>query len=189
MEIKDVDMLKKIFEELDVTKDGYIDRNELRPALAKAVPRPTALSRSLLCSGATCDPRVLCVRAADVCVESVGVRCVLAHILGRHPSRIPLAQHKDITEERSEEIFKCAAPPLPAASPGLHFWPLSFACRFGAALWHARDENSNRRYGRRNGRGSARAPQPDRPCRQVSRQGRQQPARLQGVPEGLPQGG
>ena len=37
MEIKDVEMLKGIFEELDVTKDGNIDRNELKQALEKAV--------------------------------------------------------------------------------------------------------------------------------------------------------
>jgi len=36
MEIKDVDMLKAVFDELDVTKDGYIDRTELHTALTKA---------------------------------------------------------------------------------------------------------------------------------------------------------
>jgi len=36
MEIKDKEMLKTIFEKLDVTKDGNIDRSELKAALEEA---------------------------------------------------------------------------------------------------------------------------------------------------------
>ena len=60
MEIKDVDMLKKIFEELDVTKDGFIDRNELKPALEKAVR--ASPPRSLTRDGASCAPRACAAR-------------------------------------------------------------------------------------------------------------------------------
>ncbi|KAL1522200.1 hypothetical protein AB1Y20_021838 [Prymnesium parvum] len=42
MEMSDVNRLKEIFDELDVTKDGFIDRSELFPALQKAKSNITA---------------------------------------------------------------------------------------------------------------------------------------------------
>eukprot|EP00966_Prymnesium_polylepis_P169327 3915293-Prymnesium_polylepis.4 len=52
MEIKDKEMLKTIFEKLDVTKDGNIDRSELKAALEEAVRTallpPLALPRNPL---------------------------------------------------------------------------------------------------------------------------------------------